>query len=251
MNVHGRPENAGGHGQAARAEGVNETVEQLGRAIGRLGVVETRPPSFGRRPGQGELRDGQDLPARVDHGQVHLVLGVGKNAQFRRFAGERFSVRFAVTLDDADEKTKAAADPPGHAAVDFDSGLANALEHDFHQGNSFDFKNVDKTVALFYHNALSKETLMLKHPSAERQNRRSIRHRKINKKNASTLRTEIKKVRALIENKDQEAAKKALPRAYAVIDKTVKKGTIHSNTGARYKSRLAAQVGTIKPASSK
>lgn len=92
---------------------------------------------------------------------------------------------------------------------------------------------------------------MAKHASAVRQQRRSVRRNKINKKNTSALRTEVKKVRSLIEDQDKEAARKALPRAYAVIDRSVKKGTIHANTGARYKSRLGRQTEAVKPAPAK
>jgi small subunit ribosomal protein S20 len=92
---------------------------------------------------------------------------------------------------------------------------------------------------------------MARHASAERQYRYSLRRNKVNKKNTSALRTEIKKIRSLIENGDQEGARKALPRAHAVIDKTVKKGTVHANKGARYKSRLARQIEKVSPAASK
>lgn len=92
---------------------------------------------------------------------------------------------------------------------------------------------------------------MARHPSAERQHRYSVRRNKVNKKNSSGLRTEIKKVRALIENQDKEGALKALPRAYSAIDKTVKKKTVHGNKGARYKSRLARQVEKISSVASK
>ncbi|MCX6559334.1 MAG: 30S ribosomal protein S20 [Candidatus Aminicenantes bacterium] len=88
---------------------------------------------------------------------------------------------------------------------------------------------------------------MAKHVSAVRAQRHSVRRTKINKTNTSTLRTEVKKVRSLVEDQDKETAKKALPRAYSVIDRSVKKGTIHANTGARYKSRLSRQVDAVKP----
>jgi len=45
-----------------------------------------------------------------------------------------------------------------------------------------------------------------------------------------------------------DAAQKALPLAYSKIDMAAKKGVIHKNTAARYKSRLANQ---LKKASSK
>ncbi|MCX6567005.1 MAG: 30S ribosomal protein S20 [Candidatus Aminicenantes bacterium] len=86
---------------------------------------------------------------------------------------------------------------------------------------------------------------MVKHPSAERQHRTSLRNYAVNKKNKSALRTQVKKLRGLIEAKDKEAAKKALPSVVKAIDQTVRKGTIHKNTGSRYKSRLSRQVSEI------
>jgi small subunit ribosomal protein S20 len=92
---------------------------------------------------------------------------------------------------------------------------------------------------------------MAKHASAVRAQRHSVRRTKVNKKNTSAFRTEVKKVRSLVEDQDKEAARKAMPKAYSVIDRSVKKGTIHANTGARYKSRLQKQVEAVKPAPAK
>ena len=92
---------------------------------------------------------------------------------------------------------------------------------------------------------------MAHHASAIRQHRRSVRHQAINKRNKSGVRTEVKKVRELIAAKDKEAAKKALPELYAAIDRTVKKGTIHKNKGARAKSRLTRQIEAINAAPKK
>jgi small subunit ribosomal protein S20 len=88
---------------------------------------------------------------------------------------------------------------------------------------------------------------MAHHKSAIRQWRRSLRRNVINKRNKSTLRTQIKKLRAAIESKDSESARQLLPQTFAVIDTSVKKGTIHRNTGSRYKSRLSRQVSLINP----
>jgi len=90
-----------------------------------------------------------------------------------------------------------------------------------------------------------------RHHSAVRQQRRSVRRNKINKQNKSTLRTEVKRVRELITKKDKDSAQKALTKACSTIDRTVKKGTIHANTGARYKSRLTRQVAALNPAPAK
>jgi len=92
---------------------------------------------------------------------------------------------------------------------------------------------------------------MAHHASAVRQHRRSVRHQAINKRNKSAVRSEVKKVRELIAEKDKEAAQKALPGLYASIDRTVKKGAIHKNKGARAKSRLTRQVEAINAAPKK
>ena len=92
---------------------------------------------------------------------------------------------------------------------------------------------------------------MAHHKSAVRQHRRSLRRNAINKKNKTLLRTQVKKVRTLVEDQDKDNAKKMLPQTYKTIDRAVKKGTIHKNTGARYKSRLSRQVEKIVPAPSK
>lgn len=92
---------------------------------------------------------------------------------------------------------------------------------------------------------------MAKHPSAERQHRTSLRKNTVNKKNKSALRTQVKKLRGLIEAGDKDAAQKTLPSVIKAVDQTVKKGTIHKNTGSRYKSRLSRQVSEISAAPAK
>jgi len=92
---------------------------------------------------------------------------------------------------------------------------------------------------------------MAHHKSAKRQLRYSLRRRAINKRNKSLLRTQIKKLRTAIENKDKEEATKLLPLTFSMIDKSVKKGTIHENTGRRYKSRLSRLLEMINLSPSK
>ena len=92
---------------------------------------------------------------------------------------------------------------------------------------------------------------MAHHKSAKKQLRHSLRRRAINKRNKSLLRTQIKKLRKAIANKDKEEAMKLLPLTFSLIDKSVKKGTIHENTGRRYKSRLSRQVEMINLSPSK
>ncbi len=92
---------------------------------------------------------------------------------------------------------------------------------------------------------------MARHRSALRQHRRSLRRNEINRKNKSTVRTQIKKLRSAIQEKDKDAAEKLLPPTVSLIDKSVKKGAIHENKGRRYKSRLSRQVELINPSPSK
>jgi small subunit ribosomal protein S20 len=92
---------------------------------------------------------------------------------------------------------------------------------------------------------------MAHHHSAIRQQRRSVRRQAVNKKNKSGLRSQVKKLRELIENKDKESARKLLPEVFSAIDRTAKKGTIDKNKGSRLKSRLSRQVELINSAPSK
>ncbi|MFB0565034.1 MAG: 30S ribosomal protein S20 [Candidatus Aminicenantaceae bacterium] len=92
---------------------------------------------------------------------------------------------------------------------------------------------------------------MAHHKSAIRQWRRSLRRRAINRRNKSILRSQIGNLREAIENKDKEEVQRLLPLTFSVIDKSVKKGTIHENKGNRYKSRLSRQVELINASPSK
>jgi small subunit ribosomal protein S20 len=92
---------------------------------------------------------------------------------------------------------------------------------------------------------------MAHHQSAIRQERRSIRRNAINKKNKSALRSEVKKIKELIDAKDKEGAKKLLPQVFSAVDQNVKKKAIHKNKGSRTKSRLSRQIEQITPAPAK
>jgi len=86
------------------------------------------------------------------------------------------------------------------------------------------------------------------HKSTIRQRRRSIRRTAVNKKNKSALRTDVRRVRELIHDKNKDAALKNLPQVQSAIDKTVKKGAIHKNKGHRLKSRLSRQAAGVSAA---
>lgn len=110
---------------------------------------------------------------------------------------------------------------------------------------------IDRRGKIAYYTGSIQENQMAHHKSAKRQWRHNLRRNAINRRNKSILRTQIKKLREAIKNKDKESAQKLLPETFSVIDKSVKKGTIHNNTGSRYKSRLSQQVEMIASSASK
>ncbi|OGD10305.1 MAG: 30S ribosomal protein S20 [Candidatus Aminicenantes bacterium RBG_13_62_12] len=91
---------------------------------------------------------------------------------------------------------------------------------------------------------------MIRHKSAIRQHRRSVRRTAINKRNKTVLRTQVKDLREKVQAKDKESAEKTLPGVLSAADKAAKKGVIHKNKAARLKSRLSRQVRAITPSSS-
>jgi len=91
---------------------------------------------------------------------------------------------------------------------------------------------------------------MAKHPSAIRQHRRSLRRNVVNRKNKAVLRSQVRKLRQAIQKNDKETAQKLIPSTASLIDKTVKKGAIHKNRGARLKSRLTRKVDLINSSAS-
>lgn len=91
---------------------------------------------------------------------------------------------------------------------------------------------------------------MAYHASAVRQWRRSLRRNAVNRKNKSALRTQVKKLKEAVREKNREEAQKLLPETVSLIDRSVKKGTIHKNKAARYKSRLSRQAGLLNPSPS-
>ena len=79
--------------------------------------------------------------------------------------------------------------------------------------------------------------------SAEKQNRKMIKHRARNRAAMASLPTAVKKARAAVDDKSNDAS--ALVReAVSIIDSAVTKGILKRRTASRYVSRLA----TRKPA---
>jgi small subunit ribosomal protein S20 len=72
--------------------------------------------------------------------------------------------------------------------------------------------------------------------------RQSLKRRARNRKNLSQVKTDLKKLRAAIAKGDAEEARRLLPETVSAIDKAAKKGVVHDNAAARYKSRLTRHV---------
>ncbi len=86
---------------------------------------------------------------------------------------------------------------------------------------------------------------MAHHASARKQMRQGEKRRARNRKNLSQLKTQVKRLRAAIEEGNAEAAKKLLPETVGVLDKAAKKGVVHDNAASRYKSRLSRKVSAL------
>lgn len=86
---------------------------------------------------------------------------------------------------------------------------------------------------------------MATHKSALKAHRASERRREINRRNRTRLRTSLKGIRAAAEAKDGEKARALLPGTLSLIDKSVGKGVLHENAGARHKSRITRLVGSL------
>jgi small subunit ribosomal protein S20 len=78
--------------------------------------------------------------------------------------------------------------------------------------------------------------------------RQSLKHRDQNRRNLSQLKTQVKKLRAALDKGDAAEAKKLLGETVGEIDRAAKKGVVHDNAAARYKSRLARRVNALSAA---
>jgi len=77
--------------------------------------------------------------------------------------------------------------------------------------------------------------------------RQSLKHRDRNRRSLSQLKSRIKKLRtALSAGKTLgDDAKKLLAETVGEIDRAAKKGVIHDNAAARYKSRLSRRLNAL------
>jgi small subunit ribosomal protein S20 len=72
-----------------------------------------------------------------------------------------------------------------------------------------------------------------------KRNARSERERLENRRYTSAIKTYFRRLEAAVEAKDDAKADEDLRTLVSTIDKAVKRGALHRNTGARKKARAA------------
>ena len=90
---------------------------------------------------------------------------------------------------------------------------------------------------------------MARNLSAMKYHRQSERRRTIHLSQKTMIRTFSKKAVEAAESGDAEAATKFAKVAQGLIDKAQKTSTLHKNTAARKKSRLAKQIRNLQQTS--
>ncbi len=88
-------------------------------------------------------------------------------------------------------------------------------------------------------------------PSAAKRVKQNERNRERNRARKAELKTETRKLSDALHDGNKEQAKALLVRVTKTLDQTAAKGTIHRNTAARRKSRLAKRVNAALGAKSK
>ncbi len=84
---------------------------------------------------------------------------------------------------------------------------------------------------------------MPKLASSKKRMRQAEKVRLRNKSTRSYLRTSIKKILA---TNSAEEAEALINRTQSIIDKTAKKGVIHRNAAARYKSKMRHHIAALE-----
>jgi small subunit ribosomal protein S20 len=80
---------------------------------------------------------------------------------------------------------------------------------------------------------------------ARKRHRQSLERRMRNRAVRTRVRAQLRRMRVAMTDGDAEKVKDMLPETMSVIDVGWRKGVIHRNTAARYKSRLARQAQAV------
>jgi len=80
---------------------------------------------------------------------------------------------------------------------------------------------------------------------ARKRHRQSLERRMRNRAVRTRVRRQMRLMRAAIAEGDKKKVKELLPDTMSVIDVGWRKGVIHRNTAARYKSRMTKQAQAV------
>ena len=83
--------------------------------------------------------------------------------------------------------------------------------------------------------------MALRHKSAQKRHRQSLKRRALNRSRKSTVKTFVKKA-VEAAHASAENALEMQRKAESLIDRAAKGSTMHRNTAARKKSRLAKRI---------
>lgn len=84
--------------------------------------------------------------------------------------------------------------------------------------------------------------------SARKRVRQSASRRELNRDRKRLVRLELKKIHAAIAGGDKSAAAAEFKKTQEILDRVATRGTIHPNTAARRKSRLAKKLNALNAA---
>ena len=87
--------------------------------------------------------------------------------------------------------------------------------------------------------------------SAKKRVRQSAKRRLRNRSRRTVIKTEWKKVDALIAKGDVAGATAEFKKAQEALDRIATRGTLHPNTAARRKSLLARRINALKAQAAK
>ena len=83
---------------------------------------------------------------------------------------------------------------------------------------------------------------MANHVSALKRARQTSRKTAVNRANKTHFRGTLRALREALQKGDAGTVNAEFRKTVSIIDKSAKKGVIHTNTASRYKSRLNARV---------
>lgn len=81
--------------------------------------------------------------------------------------------------------------------------------------------------------------------SAKKRVRQNAKRRLRNRDRKRVIRLELKKMTSALVSGDKATATEELKKAQTVLDRTASRGTIHKNTAARRKSKLAKKINAL------